>query len=181
MMHYFCTVCDAALTVSSRDEENHYWQAVMAYCEMEIKPLVITAPTLSLAHTDTQASTARQQWLQTNEQITSPSSPSLADWTQIVMRDMHREQNHFECLQILLPLKLKALVEQLGKASLWNLFEKWTPQISSLERHEQYVVVCRVKLPNTIKRKRYASHCHLTNDPALYLITCQLAVTLCRF
>ena len=36
--------------------------------------------------------TARQQWLQTNEQITSPSSPSLADWTQIVMRDMRSEQ-----------------------------------------------------------------------------------------
>lgn len=86
------TACDAALTVSSRDEENHYWQAVMANCEMEIKPLVITAPTLSLAHTDTQASAARQQWLQTNEQITSPSSPSLADWTQIVMRDMRGER-----------------------------------------------------------------------------------------
>lgn len=92
VMHYFCAVYEAALTVSSRDEENHYWQAVMANCEMEIKPLVITAATLSLAHADTQASAARQQWLQTNEQITSPSSPSLADWTQIVMRVMRGEQ-----------------------------------------------------------------------------------------
>lgn len=24
MIHYFCTMCDAALTVSSADEENHY-------------------------------------------------------------------------------------------------------------------------------------------------------------
>lgn len=36
--------------------------------------------------------TARQQWLQTNKQTASPSSPLLACWTQIVMRDMRGEQ-----------------------------------------------------------------------------------------
>jgi len=122
MIHYFCTVCDPALTVSSGNEENHYWQAVMANCEMEIKPLVITAPTLSCTHryTGEHSKTA----MITDKRANNISPLSLAGRLNSNCYERHAwwTENHFECLQILLPLKLKALVEQWGKASLWNLF-----------------------------------------------------------
>lgn len=122
MMHYFCTTRDAALTVSSADEENHYWQAVMANCEMEIKPLVITAPTRSCAHryTGERSKTA----MITDKRANNISPLSLAGRLNSNCYERHAwwTENHFECLQILLPLKLKALVQQWGKAPLWNQF-----------------------------------------------------------
>lgn len=80
--------------------------------------------------------------------------------------------------------KTEGFVEQRGEASLWNqfffcfVFQKWTPQISSLVCNTQHAV-CRVKLPTTIKRVCFVTHCHLKNVAALHLITCQSVVTYC--
>lgn len=94
VMHYFCTLCVCVWERCSGDSEQRglreslltgsdgkLWNGNKASCHYSTNSL-----------SRTRWYTARQQWLQTNEQITSPSSPSLADWTQIVMRDMRSEQ-----------------------------------------------------------------------------------------
>lgn len=154
VMHYFCAVYEAALTVSSRDEENHYWQAVTANCEMEIKPLVITATTLSRTRrytgersktamiTDKRANNISQ--LSLTSRLNSNCYESHARWT----------ENRFECLQILLPLKLKALWSNGEKLLFEIAFFSSTnepPQICSPACRIQ-LVVCRVKPPTAIKR-----------------------------
>lgn len=81
------------LTLSSVHEANHYWQALMANCEMQNKASCHYSTNSPLLHWLSKMCGERLGWLQTNEQITSPSSPSQADWTQIITRDMCDKQS----------------------------------------------------------------------------------------
>lgn len=81
--------------------DRQWWQTV------KWKQSLLSLPNQRI---ETQANAARQKWLQTNEQTTSPSSPSLADWLVmiIVLRDIRSEQRIVVSLQIMLPLKWNA-------------------------------------------------------------------------
>lgn len=82
------------------------------------------------AHKHTRQNAARQQRLETNEQITSPSSPSLADWTEFVTRDMHGELS-FSLLAAETEAEDFCRVAKKRKSFYWNpdllVFMDWIP------------------------------------------------------